>query len=75
MLMESTCQKKFTRLTRVSPPPPNYIALLSETAFKTDFGPRKVSNQKVKVQVFWFRALPVVQNHLRKQFRSKVLYN
>ena len=32
----------------------DYIALLGETAFKTDFGPRKYPNQKVKVQVFWF---------------------
>ena len=48
---------------------------MSETAFKTDFGPQEGPQSQSESAGFWFRALPVVQNYFRKQFCSKVLKN
>ena len=51
------------------------MVLLSETAFKNDFGPQEVPKQEKPALSLSDWALPEVQNQFWKQFRSKVVNN
>ena len=67
MVLTETLQKKILNS--------NYKAILSKTAFQTNFGPREVPQSESESAGFLVWALPAVQNQFGKQFCSKVQYN